>query len=437
MAARDLLRNNWPAITIAVTAAAIACMAIVMLRSMPPRMIVMATGPEGGFYYELGERYRAVLSEAGVEVRLIPTAGSQENLALPLDPRSGVSVALMQGGIVRAAESSELESLGTVFYEPLWWFHRREIKAVGLAGLQGQKVSIEPEGSGTRALCLELLKRSGVERQLNLGELLALPPQAAAEKLLAGEIDVVFMMASWGAPVVQQLLTDERITLSGYVRADALVAFYPFLNKVMIPRGGIDFAKDQPPSDVPLIAAKGSLMVRKDLHPAIDYLLLNAAVQIHSEPSMFQRANEFPAAEAIGIPLSNEALRFYKSGQPLLHDYLPFWMAVLTGKLIVLLIPILGVLYPMMRSLPRLYDWVMRSKVLRMYGELNLLEHEMTDACGAGRDTRDMVARLERLEERANHLRMPVAYVSRLYDLRNHIDLVREGLKKHAGEVVK
>jgi hypothetical protein len=238
-----------------------------------------------------------------------------------------------------------------------------------------------------------------------------------------------------GAPVVQQLLTDERITLSGYVRADALVAFYPFLNKVMIPRGGIDFAKDQPPSDVPLIAAKASLMVRKDLHPAIDYLLLNAAVQIHSEPSMFQHANEFPAAEAIGIPLSNEALRFYKSGQPLLHDYLPFWMAVLTGKLIVLLIPILGVLYPMMRSLPRLYDWVMRSKVLRMYGELNILEHEMTDACGAGRDTRDMVARLERLEERANHLRMPVAYVSRLYDLRNHIDLVREGLKKHAGEV--
>jgi TRAP transporter TAXI family solute receptor len=437
MAARDLLRNNWPAITIAVTAAAIACMAIVMLRSMPPRMIVMATGPEGGFYYELGERYRAVLSEAGVEVRLIPTAGSQENLALLLDPRSGVSVALMQGGIVRAAESSELESLGTIFYEPLWWFHRREIKAVGLAGLQGQKVSIGPEGSGTRALCLELLKRSGVERQLNLGELLALPPQAAAEKLLAGEIDVAFMMASWGAPVVQQLLTDERITLSGYVRADALVAFYPFLNKVMIPRGGIDFAKDQPPSDVPLIAAKASLMVRKDLHTAIDYLLLNAAVQIHSEPSMFQHANEFPAAEAIGIPLSNEALRFYKSGQPLLHDYLPFWMAVLTGKLIVLLIPILGVLYPMMRSLPRLYDWVMRSKVLRMYGELNLLEHEMTDACGAGRDTRDMVARLERLEERANHLRMPVAYVSRLYDLRNHIDLVREGLKKHAGEVVK
>jgi hypothetical protein len=99
--------------------------------------------------------------------------------------------------------------------------------------------------------------------------------------------------------------------------------------------------------------------------------------------------------------------------------------------------PILAVLYPMTRFLPRLYDWVMRSKVLRMYGEPRLLEDEMTTAGGNGRDTREMIARLDRLEEQANHLRMPVAYVSMLYMLRNHIDLVREGLKEHAGKVVE
>jgi len=437
MAARDFLRHNWPAITISVTAAAIACAAIVMLRNMPPHLIVMATGPEGGAYYELGERYRAALAREGVEVRLVPTAGSVQNLALLRDPRSGVSVALMQGGIVKAGDSSELESLGTVFYEPLWWFYRREIQAVGVPGLQGQKISIGPEGSGTRVLCLELLKLAGVGQQLKVDELLALAPRAAAEKLSSGEIGVAFMMASWGSPVVQQLLTDERIKLSGYVRADALVAYYPFLSKVVIPRGGIDFAKDVPPTDVALIAAKASLVVRKDLHSAIDYLLLNAAVQIHSGPNIFQHANEFPAAEAVDIPLSNEALQFYKSGQPFLHDNFPFWMAALIGKLILLLIPILGVLYPMMRFLPRLYDWMMRSKVLRMYGELRLLEDEITDVHGTGRNTPEMIARLDRLEKQANHLRMPVAYASRLYDLRNHIDLVRGGLTKHAGKVVE
>jgi hypothetical protein len=206
---------------------------------------------------------------------------------------------------------------------------------------------------------------------------------------------------------------------------------YPFLNKVVVPRGATDIAKDQPPTDVVLIATKASLVVRKDLHPAIQYLLLNAAAKIHSGPSIFHHANEFPAAEAIDIPLSDEARRFYKSGLPFLNDYFPFWMAALIGKLIILLIPILGVLYPMMRFLPRLYDWAMRSKVLRMYGELRFLEDEI-NARSTGSDTHEMIARLDRLEEQANHLRMPVAYASMLYMLRNHIDLVREGLKKRA-----
>jgi TRAP-type uncharacterized transport system substrate-binding protein len=427
MSAADFLRNHWPAITIAVTTAAIAGAAIVMLRSMPPHQIVMVTGPEGDAYYEVGKRYRAALAKADVEVRLVPTAGSVENLALLRDPHSDASVALIQGGIPGAGDTSGLESLGTVFYEPLWWFHKRDIRGEGIDGLRGQKISIGPEGSGTRALVLELMKRTGSEQ---IGEVLALTPRVAGEKLLAGEIDVAFMMTAWEAPEVQQLLADERVELSGFPHADAFVALYPFLNKLVVPRGVTDLAKDRPPTDVTLIATKASLVVRNDLHPAIQYLLLNAATEIHSGPSLFNHANAFPAAEAIDIPLSDEALRFYKSGLPFLHEYFPFWMAALIGKLIILLIPILGLLYPMTRFLPRLYDWVMRSRILRMYGELRLLEDEMASA----RDTREMVVRLDRLAEQANHLRVPIAYASMLYSLRDHIDLVREGLKKHVME---
>src|SRR5439155_15158333 len=121
--------------------------------------------------------------------------------------------------------------------------------------------------------------------------------------------------------------------------------------------------------------------------------------------------------------------RFYKSGLPFLQDYFPFWMASLIGKLIILVIPILGVLYPMTRFLPRLYDWAMRSKVLRLYGELRLLEDELTSVTSAGRDVRETMARLDQLEEQANRLRVPAAYASTLYVLRNHIHFVRSGLK--------
>jgi len=428
MALRNFLRNNWPAVTIAVTAAGIACAAIGMLLTMPPRMIVMATGSEGGAYYEVGKRYRAALASAGVEVRLVPTAGSLENLALLLDPHSGVSVGLVQGGTVDPGASSELESLGTVFYEPLWMFHKREPGKTMLDRLRGGKMSVGSVGSGTRALSLELLKRGGLDRQV--GELLALAPQTAGEKLLAGEIDAALILNSWDSPTVQQLLADERIELSGFPRADAYVALYPFLNKLVIPRGVGDLAKDLPPTDVLLLAPKASVVVRKDLHSAIQYLLLDAAVQIHSGPGIFQHANHFPAAEAIDIPLSSEAQQFYKTGRPFLHNYLPFWMATLVGKLIVLLIPILGVLYPMMRSLPPLYDWLMRSKILRIYGELKFLEDEMIDTRRTGRDMSGMIARLDRIEGQANLLRLPVAYATMLYMLRNHIDLVRERLQK-------
>ena len=161
-------------------------------------------------------------------------------------------------------------------------------------------------------------------------------------------------------------------------RADAYVALYPFLSKATLPRGVGDLAKDLPPADVTLFASKASLVVRKDLHPAIQYLLLSTAVQIHSGVGMFHRAGRFPAAEGIELPLSSEAVQFYKSGQPFLQHNLPFWMASLVGRLLVLLIPIVAVLYPMMRFLPALYGWLMRRKIARLYGELRFLEDEIT-----------------------------------------------------------
>jgi len=117
---RSFLRTNWRGVTIGVTALAIFCAAILVLSTMPPRAIVMATGPEGGGFEEVGRQYRSALERAGVQVRLVETAGSMENLALLRDPRSGVNVALIHAGSTSASETPELESLGTLFYEPLY-----------------------------------------------------------------------------------------------------------------------------------------------------------------------------------------------------------------------------------------------------------------------------------------------------------------------------
>jgi hypothetical protein len=315
-----------------------------------------------------------------------------------------------------------------VFYEPLWPFYRSELQGRGLEALRGRKVSIGPEGSGTRTLALELLKRQGIDKQV--GELLGFGTAVAGEKLLAGEIDAAILLVSYDSPVVKQLLADERVEVASFPHTDAYVALYPYLNKVVVPAGLGDLAKNRPAEDVTLFAPKASLVVRKDLHSAIQYLLLTAAVQIHSGPGVFQRAGQFPAAEGVDIPMSADALQFYKSGRPFLQNYLPFWMASLVGRLLIVLIPLLGVLYPLMRFVPALYGWLMRSKISRLYGELRFLEDQIGTRGAEGRGG-DIVAQLDRLEDQANHLKVSAGYANMLYMLRNHIDLVRARLHGH------
>jgi hypothetical protein len=197
-----------------------------------------------------------------------------------------------------------------------------------------------------------------------------------------------------------------------------------------VPAGVGDLAKHLPPSDVTLFAPTASLVVRRDLHPAIQYLLLNTAVQIHSGAGMFHRAGRFPAAEGIDLPLSDVAVQFHKSGQPFLQRYLPFWLAV---RLLVLLIPIGAVLYPMLRSLPTLYYWPMRQRIWRLYEELKRVDDEI-QAGGGTADSASLTARLDQLGKATSELRVPVEYLNTTYLLREQIAVVRGRLKALASE---
>jgi len=213
------------------------------------------------------------------------------------------------------------------------------------------------------------------------------------------------------------------IALASILRADAYIAHYPFLNKLTLPAGVSDLLNNRPPVDTVMLAPKGSLAVRADLHPAIQHLLLTAAQQIHSQPGIFQKAGQFPAAESIDLPLSDEAQRFYKRGLPFLQKYLPFWIATLVERLLVVLLPLAAVLYPVFRFLPLIYDWAMQSKIRRLYDEMRLIESEME--LQGGRDADAIDAKLEDLGQRAHRLSLPTSYASMLYTLRSHINLVR------------
>jgi TRAP-type uncharacterized transport system substrate-binding protein len=413
-------------VTLAIFAVAV-WVALVLLEPTPPRTVVMTTGTAGSAYAEFGERYRDVLAREGIELRLLPSAGAVENLARLRDPDSGVSVGFVQGGTTDPEQSPDLAALGTLTYEPLWFFYRDVDMTLGLPALRGKKISIGLPGSGTRELATELLRRNGVDRVS--AEWVEYSAEEAGEKLLGGEIHAALMVTSWESPVVRRLLTSDDVNLLSFPRADAYVALYPFLSKLVLPAGVGDLARNLPPTDVLLLAPKASLAVREDLHPAIQYLLLEAAAQIHGRPGIFHKEGQFPAPESIDLPLSEPARQFYTSGSPFLQRYLPFWMAALVRQIFVLLIPLVGVLYPVLRLGPAAYDWAMRRRIFRQYTELKLIESQLDQAV-APDDVAALELRLNRLEDRVNHAWVPAGFAHMLYTLRVHIGLVRARFEK-------
>lgn len=391
----------------------------------PPRVMRMATGPAGSAHAEYGERYRDILARSGVTLELEPTVGALANVARLRDRESGVSAGFVQAGTTTPEESPDLVSLGTLFYEPLWLFHRADRPVGAFTDLRGKRLSIGPEGSATRALSLRLLALGGIEQAA--AELQAYAPEEAASRLLRGEIDAAAFLTSWSSRVVQDLLHAPGIAVASFPRADALVALVPVLNKRILPAGVVDLTRGVPPSDVVLVAPKASLVVRRDLHPALQFLLLDAAAEVHSAPGIFNHASEFPALESIDVPLSDEAELFYKRGAPFLQRHLPFWLAVLVERLAIVIVPLVGILFPLVRGLPAVRAWYVQRRISMFYGELKLLELELEDPRGL--TTRpQLIRKLDELEDRVSHLPIAEDFAALIYGLREHIRLVRERL---------
>ena len=400
---------------------AIAWAVFVAGNALPPRRVVLTTGPEEGAYRALGEKYRSVLARFGVTLELRPSLGDVENLRRLRDPRSGVSAGFVSGGMTTESESPGIVSLGTLAYHPLWIFCRGISDPSRLSHLRGKRISVGPEGGGTRLVATTLFRANRLENDVTL---LSLPFGESDDALLAGQIDCACLLTTADAPVVHRLLGEKSVTLLDFARADTYVALYPHLRKVVVPEGVGSLADDLPSHDVTLIASTTSLLVREDLHPAIQFLLLQAAEEIHSPGGMLKRPRQFPAPEPVDVPLSSEAGPFYKSGGSFLQRHLPFWLWVFTSRVLLLIIPIAGIAYPLTQIVPAIIDLIVNARLNRIYRQLRTVD----DRIDRGESLEDVAASLERLERRVHSIHVPSRNARALYTLRQHLNLVRERL---------
>jgi hypothetical protein len=178
---------------------------------------------------------------------------------------------------------------------------------------------------------------------------------------------------------------------------------------------------------VHLLSPTTNLIVRKDLHPALVYLLLKASVEINSGPGWVNKAGEFPTLTKQDDPISEQAQRFYKSGGSWLYAYLPFWAATFFDRVTLILISLGMIIVPLIGIAPWVYTWRNRSKYYPWYRELRKLEKDIMENRQL-ENIESYEARLNRMEDAVSRVHMSVAFYDELFILKEHIQIVRQKL---------
>ena len=399
----------------------------------PPGTFVISAATSGSPYYRYAERYQATFRRNGVMLEVRELGGSFANLKVLSDRASGVHAGFVQGGLTSSKDTPGLLSVGRIAYEPLWVFYTDSARLERLTDLKGKRILVGPAGGGTSGLALRLLAANGISA--GTATLINRELPDYVDMLAKGEADAGFLVLAPEARTIQRLLRTPNVRLMSFANAEAYAQRFPFLSRLVLREGVVDFAANIPPADTTLIATTAAVLVREDAHRALVNLLAQAVQEVHGQPAigpggeaeLFQRVGEFPVANDPEFPLSEEARRVYRSGAPFLQRYMPFWVATMVDRLMLSLVVLLPILIPLLRFGPQIYNWRIRRRIIYWYGELKRLESAAKRA-STPEERAAQFRELDRIDAAVDNIPVPLGFADRLYQLRQHVEVARRRL---------
>ncbi len=347
----------------------------------PPSSITIGTAFKGSTFDYFGQRYRERFAGSGVKVNLRQTAGVLENLQLLQEPKSGVDIAFVTGGVSDGGHAPNLFSMGLIFNDPYWIFYSSAFSLDGLADLNGKRIAIGPEGSGARYAAERILGKANINSQSAI--LLPFAGDAAVDALNQGKVDVVMIVGGSDSPAVRALLTNPRARLMDFTEAEAFTRFFPDLVRLVLPKGVIKVNPPSPATDITLLGTTSKVLIRDNLHPAIVQLLARTMKEEHGSPGLFQRAGDFPTSVDPEYPMSQIAIDYYRNGPSLLHKYLPFWTTIYAERAIAFLVASVAIIFPAFGFAPRALAWLTQVRLRKLYRRLRAVENTMREALAA------------------------------------------------------
>lgn len=410
---------------IVLTVISLILIAIIVARVQagPPDRVTFAAGSKGGAYYKFAQQYKEHMKADGLQVDVLETGGSLENLRLLQEGKADIG--FVQSGL--SPTDSNLASLGSVFPEPLWLFTRTEKPLTKMNELIGMTVAIGALDSGTREVAVTILRDGKLVSKLKT---VSVGGDEAADQLLKGELDGAFFVGSPSVDSIRRLALEPDIKLADFERVQAYARYHSSLSAVTLYAGMLDLSKDIPPQDVQLLSTSCSLVVAEDFHYALVTLFLQEITKIHQHPGAFQVYGEFPSPQNVTLPLLPEAEKFYKDGPSFFFRYLPFYWAAMVDRLIILLVPLLTLLFPIFRIAPPLYGWILRRKLLvkqEILGDIEVNEDELT-----------LAERKEKLQELFQEIRslknLPPNYQNDVFLFQLRLERVQEQLEAEGSD---
>jgi len=388
-----------------------------------PDVVRFGTGPDGGYYARFGKALQQQVFERGVKLEPVTTAGSMDNIRLLLEGK--IDVGLIQGGNLSHVEARQLSSVASVFYEPLLQVVRADWNA---SHIEGGRIAIGDLGSGVHALATQLLEDQGVQDGTPPGTtLVSIGGQRAVDALRAGEIDSAVFVTPITVPWVRTLFTDPGLRIVNFALAEAFSRHYRYLKRSVIPAGLIDLRSEVPSEDTEVIVTTASLVVRPDIHPALIPLLIESARGQLYQGSLLASPGEFPSAYGVEAPLAEEARQYFEQGPSFLYRWLPFRYASAATRFMIILIPLLTLLYPLIRMAGPAYRMVNRGRIYRWYRVLKKIEKNM-DADNDSASFRQIRKELEQLDAEIRSMHVPSGYSAELFTLRVHQRLLVDRL---------
>jgi uncharacterized protein len=392
---------------------------------LPPRRFAIAAGIPGTGYDVFARQYARILTRDGVDLEVHNYASAIEHFDVLRDATSPVQAALTTFGFTQPSDAATLYSLGGISDTAIFLFYKNAEPITRFAQFRGKRLSIGMPRTALRTLMLDVLKATGaLDDSIHLSDL---DYREAIDALIAGEIDVAMVATQIDDSLLQRALGAPGIQLMNVAQAEAIAKTVPGLKHVVLWRGLISLDRDIPDSDIDLLALRNRLLVRKDLHPALQYLLLEAMREVHGAPGPFNRLGEFPAEQPNDLPLSPTAQAFYRSGQTFWQRYTSFWLTSLLNRIVFFVIPIVAMLIPVIGFAPRFYRWLYVRRIDQLHRALGNLERELAQSADTCRFV-EYQTRIAEIESSVRLLKVARPFEVDLQRLRIHLRLVQEDL---------